>query len=168
MIGSQRGFTLIELMVTMAVLVILITIGVPSFNDLVQNQRVKTAVSELHSSLIFARSEAIKRNAEVTITRNGASWSNGWNVQTSDATPVTLKTQPAFDNISFTASSSENVIRYRRDGRLNTTAPNMPAPSIVISLADNSNVIARCVAVDPSGRANVKVDTNHDADDGCN
>jgi hypothetical protein len=73
-----------------------------------------------------------------------------------------------FDNISFTASSSENVIRYRRDGRLNTTAPNMPAPSIVISLADNSNVIARCVAVDPSGRANVKVDTNHDADDGCN
>jgi type IV fimbrial biogenesis protein FimT len=165
---APRGFTLIELMVTMFVLGILVTLGVPSFNDLVQNQRVKTAVSNFHSTLIFARSEAIKRNAEVTITRNGASWSNGWNVQTTDATPVTLKTQPAFDHISLAASSSESLICYRRDGRLNTAAPNMPAPNLVISLADNSNVTARCIAVDPSGRPNVKVDRNHDADDGCN
>jgi type IV fimbrial biogenesis protein FimT len=167
-IGMQRGFTLVELMVTVAVLIILITAGVPSFTDLVQNQRVKTAVSDLHSTLVFARSEAIKRNAEVTVNRNGASWSGGWNVQTTDAVPATLKTQAALDNISLNASSSESVIRYRRDGRLNTTLPNMPSPNIVVSLVDNGNVIARCVAVDPSGRANVKVDTNHDASDGCN
>ena len=165
---QQRGFTLVELMITLAILVILITIGVPSFNDLVQNQRVKTAVSDLHSTLVFARSEAIKRNAEVAITRDGAAWNSGWNVHTTDAAPVTLKTQPAFANIVLTAASPESVIRYRRDGRLNATAPNMAAPNIVVSLAGNSNVVARCIAVDPAGRANVTVDTNHDASDGCN
>jgi type IV fimbrial biogenesis protein FimT len=163
-----RGFTLVELMITLAVLGILITIGVPSFNDLVQNQRVKAATSDIYSSLTLARSEAIKRNAEVNIVRNGSSWSNGWTVQTTDATPVPLKSQAAFTDITVSAASSESVIRYRRDGRLNTSAPNMPAPSVVVSLSGNSNVIARCIAVDPSGRANVKTDTNHDASDGCN
>jgi prepilin-type N-terminal cleavage/methylation domain-containing protein len=133
MIGSQRGFTLIELMVTMAVLVILITIGVPSFNDLVQNQRVKTAVSELHSSLIFARSEAIKRNAEVTITRNGASWSNGWNVQTSDSTisPLPLP----HPRTSFVIAGTDASTRRRQ------TCPRRASSSVSQTIATSSPVV---------------------------
>ena len=168
MTSKRRGFTLIELMITLAVLVILITLGAPSFNNLVLNQRVKTAASDVHSSLIFARSEAIKRNANVNIVRNGVSWLNGWSVRTTDAAPITLKTQDAIANLTVVPSSSESVIAFRRDGRLDTSGGNMPVPGFVFSVSGNGDIVARCIGVDPSGRASVKVDPNDDASDGCN
>jgi type IV fimbrial biogenesis protein FimT len=168
MMRRPRGFTLVELMITLAVLVILITLGVPSFNNLVLNQRVKAAASDAYFSLIFARSEAIKRNTNVNIVRSGSSWLNGWSVSTTDAAPIALKTQDAISNLAVAPSSSESVVAFRRDGRLDTSAGNMPAPGFIFSVSGNADIVARCIAVDPSGRANVKVDTNHDASDGCN
>jgi type IV fimbrial biogenesis protein FimT len=71
-----RGFTLLELMVAIAVLAILATVGVPSFNELIQNNRVTTQTNELVSALNFARTDAIKRgrNVEVTVTQAAPGW----------------------------------------------------------------------------------------------
>ena len=71
-----RGFTLLELMVTIAVLAILATVGVPSFRDLIQNNRVTTQTNELVSALSFARTEAVKRgqSVEVVIAQEGSGW----------------------------------------------------------------------------------------------
>jgi len=71
-----RGFTLLELMVTIAVLAILATVGVPSFRDLIQNNRVTTQTNELVSALSFARTEAVKRgrNVDVVLTQQGTGW----------------------------------------------------------------------------------------------
>jgi type IV fimbrial biogenesis protein FimT len=71
-----RGFTLLELMVAIAVLAILATVGVPSFNELIQNNRVTTQTNELVSALNFARTEAIKRgrNVEVVVTQAAPGW----------------------------------------------------------------------------------------------
>ena len=62
-----RGFTLLELMVAIAVLAVLATIGVPSFQNLIQNNRVTTQTNELVTALTFARAEAVKRGRSVQV-----------------------------------------------------------------------------------------------------
>lgn len=59
----QNGFTLVELMVTVAVLAILSTIAYPSFQSTIRSNRVATTTNELIASLALARSEAIKKHA---------------------------------------------------------------------------------------------------------
>jgi type IV fimbrial biogenesis protein FimT len=71
-----RGFTLLELMVTLAVLAILITVGIPAFGDMVQNNRVTAQTNELVSALNTARSEAVKRGRNVQVVV--AAEDNGW------------------------------------------------------------------------------------------
>jgi prepilin-type N-terminal cleavage/methylation domain-containing protein len=80
------GFTLIELMVTITIVGILLAIGVPSFRGFVAGQRVKTASYDISSVLTYARSEALKRNADVVITPNTGGWQNGWCVAAGPST----------------------------------------------------------------------------------
>jgi type IV fimbrial biogenesis protein FimT len=74
--GICRGFTLLELMVTIAVLAILTTVGVPSFRLLVQNNRVTTQTNELVTALNVGRTEAVKRgrNVQVAVTVPATGW----------------------------------------------------------------------------------------------
>ena len=80
------GFTLIELMVTLAIIGILLMVGVPSLKTLMQGNQLVASTNELHSALHVARSEAIKLNTRVSIceSSDGAtcattgSWRNGW------------------------------------------------------------------------------------------
>jgi len=83
----EIGFTLIELMVAVAVLAITLAIGVPSFRETILNNRMTTQINELVADLGFARSEAIKRGVPVTLCRrnsdgddcdSSAAWTNGW------------------------------------------------------------------------------------------
>lgn len=62
---NHDGFTMIELMVTIAVLAILLAAGIPAFNDMFDRHRLKTVAETAYQDLIFARSEAIKRNDDV-------------------------------------------------------------------------------------------------------
>lgn len=71
-----RGFTLLELMVTVAVLAILVTVGVPSFQTLIQNNRVTTQTNELVTALNAGRTEAVKRGRNVQVAVAPAT--NGW------------------------------------------------------------------------------------------
>ncbi|MGY4830731.1 GspH/FimT family pseudopilin [Sphaerotilaceae bacterium SBD11-9] len=79
-----RGFTLIELMVTIAVLAILLGIGVPSFSRILASNRMATQTNEIVGGLNLARSEAVRRGLPVAIravSTNG-SYSGGWLVFT--------------------------------------------------------------------------------------
>ena len=66
------GFTIIELMVTVAVAGILLAVAVPSFNQMAVNSRLTTQVNDVVGALNLARSEAIKRNARVSFCRVGS------------------------------------------------------------------------------------------------
>lgn len=93
-IVKQFGVSLVELLVSMLVLAILITLSAPDMRTLIVNNRVDNVASELFSSLMLARSEAIKRQRTVSLcstvdqsncdeTRSG--WHHGWLIFTDAA-----------------------------------------------------------------------------------
>lgn len=83
-----NGFTLLELMVTIAIAAILISLALPSFQEVLRSNRVSTATNELLASLSMARSEAIRDagSAGVCASSDGAScgadWNAGWLIWT--------------------------------------------------------------------------------------
>lgn len=80
----QQGFTIIELMITVALIAIIAAIGIPSFKDLIASNRVVSSINELHAGLRLARVEAVKRNADVVFCTSadqascGGNWGDGW------------------------------------------------------------------------------------------
>ncbi len=80
-VGLRRGFTVIELVVAMAITAILVAIAGPSFVDLIAAQRVKTATFDFYAALALARSEAIKRNTVVDIAPRNGDFADGWDIR---------------------------------------------------------------------------------------
>lgn len=146
---KPAGFTLIELMVTISVLVILLTIAVPSFQEFIRGQRVKTTSFDVYSALTYARSEAMKRNGDVTITPVSSNWANGWNIAAASSTLRTQASQSA--SVALTGPGS---VTFGRDGRAsaNTTIQVDPVPA-------TASIPSRCLSVDLSGRPNSKKGT---------
>jgi type IV fimbrial biogenesis protein FimT len=67
---ASKGFTLVELMVTIAVLAILLTLGVPSFTAVINNNRLAAGANEFAAALQHARMEAMRRNTRVIVCRS--------------------------------------------------------------------------------------------------
>jgi type IV fimbrial biogenesis protein FimT len=69
-----------ELMVTITIAGMLLSIAIPNFTSIISSNRLTTYANELVTSLNFARSEAIKRGVQVTVRNKGASthWESGW------------------------------------------------------------------------------------------
>ena len=83
---NHSGFTLIEIMVTLAVGIIILAIGVPSFMNMMSSNQAAGYSNDLVSALRLARSEAVKRSSTVTICSgsgdltacSAGAWTNGW------------------------------------------------------------------------------------------
>lgn len=94
--GTQSGFTLVELLVTMTVAAILTAIAVPNFKLTFQNNRLISQSNELLGSLLYARSEAITLNQDITICASsdgatcGTAWASGWIVCQDQVTPTAV------------------------------------------------------------------------------
>ena len=145
---GERGFTLIELIVVVAIMGILLGVGLPSFRSMVINMRIKNASFDFYASLLAARSEAMTRNTAVTITPVSGAFNNGWNVTAVIASvTTTLKSQDAFPaGLAFSGAPASIV--YNSSGRLNTAV----TPITIYASGASGGSVGRCVTLDLSGR----------------
>ena len=170
-----RGFTTIELMVTVAILAVLTGIAAPSFTPIIERWRVRQASEELQSTFYFARSEAIKRGGNVTILRSGNTtdckaagtdtsiWSCGWIVfadlnndgeQTDNEDTLQTAPPPSKVSVQFQNTSSKELtdpIKIDRWGRLSST--NSAADfAFRLTPKDGNSANAASICVNSSGR----------------
>lgn len=97
-----RGFTLIELMITIAILAIILAMAIPSFTQAIENARLGTQTNEFVTAVSSARAEALRTGAPVWLTAKGEGFQNGWCVRASadacgTADPADLLDHPALD-----------------------------------------------------------------------
>jgi len=163
MMKQQAGFTLIELMVAVALLGIVLAIAIPAINDFTIKQRVSSQAHEMMLSLALARSEALKLNRDIRIIpriATASGWSDGWCIgpasigSNCDHSDVIRMFTPA-RSVSVTSSNTANPpsFVFRRDGTregnvgaaLKVTSPNL----------HNDGTDARCIRLTPLGRAEI-------------
>ncbi len=140
--AAVRGFTIIEAMVTLAVLGIVIGLAIPSFREILLVQGVKTASFDVFSGLVLARSEAVTRNTTVTITPSGGNWSDGWTIFDSSGDVVGRQ-----DRLPRVIISGPNNVTYNSAGRLTTGTT-----SIMLTVNGGRTTHARCINIELSGR----------------
>ena len=109
----SKGFTVIELMITLSVAAILLAMAIPSFTTMTMNNRITTQANEFLSAMVLARSEALKRVSRVTVcsSSNGTScastggWEQGWIV-------FNDKDNDAQVDSTVVPATNEPILRY--------------------------------------------------------
>ncbi len=165
---ATRGFTMIELLVTMAVAAILLTIAVPNYQLFLINSQMTSKSNDLLGALQLARSEAIKRNSRVSVCKGAGgacgaagTWAQGWMVfvdggvaGTMDGTDVPIQIYPALTGTSTLDASANisNFISYLPTGTPNlavgTTATLTLCPGVAGASGRDIQVVA-------AGRASI-------------
>ncbi len=154
---KNTGFTLIELMVAIGIMMILATIALPSFNNMLAQSNITSQANDLIGAIQYTRSEAIKRNQTVTLCR------------TESTTSTTCSGSGAWDNWIVILTNSGTVLRRGQSGRTTITSANLtgerlafastgltsalnPTLRVCSSSATSDNVIT--ININTAGRTN--------------
>ena len=131
-VEKEKGFTLIELMITIAILGLTIALAMPSYSVWIQNTRIRSAAESFVNGLQFARNEAVRRNSSVEFV---VGVDSAWTVQCTAITPGCPDTA-AIQSRSVGEGSSTSVtvtdsnggtIRFNSFGRMIFPVPGVGA-----------------------------------------
>ena len=160
-----RGFTLIELMVTIAVLAILLAVAVPSFKQSMMNARVSSQTNEFIASLKEARSEAARRGVSVGVRANSedGTFAGGWKVLVGDgATPpdestVIVRVSEALPSGIALVRTTADFTEYTEDdaGYVTFTARGRATASYFRVCSPLPEVAGRGITLTPTGKVSV-------------
>ena len=153
---AMHGFNLIELMVTIAIMAITLSIAIPSMSNLVLTSKLSGYANHLVASAYLARSEAIKRNLIVTLctSTNGTScagsggWEQGWIILT--GTEIVRYQQATATGIKITESNGISSLTFQATGVGSTQA--------TLTVCRNTPTVGdqeRVVTISATGRPSV-------------
>lgn len=173
---KSAGFTVLELLMTIAIASILMTVAVPSFRTMILNNRMTANVNDVVSALHLARSEAIRRNLKVSLcvsNANGDNCSaniadtmstNGWLVITDrgvlgtiDGTDTILRNYPPIDTADFNITYNNGLFVAFNGMGFNSNVTN--GTFQFCDARGNQAGAARNIIVSPSGRVQSVVAT---------
>ena len=127
--NDTAGFTILELMMAIAVAGVLAAVALPSYTNMVKNNCMTTSASSLVTSLQLAKSEAVKRRTTITVapTKNSGDadyssneWGEGWTVSDSSETIRIVELTCGIG--STTVDGDDTSVTYDSSGFTNTTS----------------------------------------------
>jgi len=163
---DAAGFTLIELMVTIAIIGIVALFGLPAFSDFILNNRIRGQTSDFVVQLTHARSEAMRMATRVTVCPGtsggcaGSNWENGWvvfvdvgNIGIKDSEETVIGVGPALDGGNTLRSTAfSTYISFRHDGGSTSSGGGGLAGAFALCDSRGYGDNARAIAVTVSGR----------------
>ncbi len=173
--SSQSGFTVLELMIVIALLAILTVFAIPSFVAAIQNNRVTTQTNDFITALQLARSEAVKRGVPVSVCASNVieaeedgndptcddDWSEGWMVvvdgpASAGTNSVTLTERirawrPASDDVDVTDTPSTDFLRFLPRGDVDAASGFALPLQVDVEHDDCTGNNARRIEVSRSG-----------------
>jgi len=131
-IPGEGGFTLVELMVTISISAILMTVAIPSFRDFLLNNRRSTQANDFVLALTSAKSEAVKRGVPVTLCSRASdttcagstTWDSGWLVfvdnnlprGTINGTDIVLQVRPPLEGGNTLRAGARSFVTFQNTG----------------------------------------------------
>lgn len=161
--GAEQGFTLLELLIAIAVAAILLAVAVPSYQGLVQRNSLTANVNDLVGDLNYARSEAVTRGQDVYICSSndqsncnaGTDWSKGWVVYAA-TDPSASSPNPTPDNrLRVRGKTAENFGLSGGIDSLHFTANGFAAS--LTSFTATADDVARATKLTVSATGRVKI-----------
>ena len=150
---EERGFTAVELMVSIAIIGVLSALAAPALTTMIQTQRVKSATFDLYAALTYARSEAIKRNAVVTIRPRTGGFANGYDLL--DQNGVVLRSGLGSPAVTILGPGDVVAPAFAFDGfgRLTSSA----SYQLQLRSSQSTSIPKRCLIISPTGRPSIRV-----------
>ncbi len=171
------GFTLVEIMITLAIIGIAMAVAMPSIQSLLNNQKMKTAAFDLVTTTMQARSEAMKWGApsggipEISLVASAGGLSDGWCVTFTSASacnvlndagpgPDVMLANKATAKVTYSALPKPIV--FGHSGRLLSGAGFAAAPVRLLVQDTEEAAAARCVVIDSTGNPRTFVQSGGD------